>query len=141
MAKQKLILDSSVIIKFILSQGESDIDKANLILERTAANKLQLLAPVLAKEEVGNVIKNRKFSREEKLECWAKFSLIPIKYIDLDFKVGLRILEIALEMDITFYDAEFVAQAENLKISLVTANPKHQKSFGNTKVVALQDYK
>lgn len=50
-------------------------------------------------------------------------------------------LEIATEMKITYYDAVFVALAEKLGATLVTASPKHHVKNRRVRVVPLDSYK
>ena len=141
MRKRKIVLDSSVIVKFLFAMGEDNLSQADALLADVEKGETLLAAPVLAKYEVGNVVRFRKISEVEKLASWDNFEQLPIKYIDLDFSEGRRAQSIAEVSNITFYDAVFVELAERLKAVLVTANPKHQKKFGGVKVIALKDYK
>ncbi len=141
MRKRKIVLDSSVIVKFLFAMGEDNLSQADTLLADVENEEVLLVAPVLTKYEVGNVVRFRKISEVEKLASWDNFEQLPIKYIDLDFSEGRRAQSIAETLNITFYDAVFVELAERLKAVLVTANPKHQKKFGGVKVIALKDYK
>ena len=106
------------------------MSQADTLLADVENEEVLLVAPVLTKYEVGNVVRFRKISEVEKLASWDNFEQLPIKYIDLDFSEGRRAQSIAETLNITFYDAVFVELAERLKAVLVTANPKHQKKFG-----------
>ncbi len=141
MRKRKIVLDSSVIVKFLFAMGEDNLSQADTLLADVENEEVLLVAPVLTKYEVGNVVRFRKISEVEKLASWDNFEQLPIKYIDLDFSEGRRAQSIAEALNITFYDAVFVELAERLEAVLVTANPKHQKKFGGVKVIALKDYK
>lgn len=141
MNKTKVVLDSSVIVKFIFSEGEDNLTQADALLADVKRGTLFLLAPILSKYEVGNVIRFRKISEVEKIACWSNFEQLPIKFVDLSLSDGNRVQTIAEVSNITFYDAVFVTLAKKLGVVLVTANPKHQKKFGGVKVVALKDYK
>ena len=140
MAKQKIILDSSVIVKFLFSEGEEYLHQADQLLHETREGAIDLLAPVLSKYEVGNVIRFRNMTITEKQVNWDNFGLVPIKFIEMQEKDGRRALDIAEMFKITFYDAIFLALAERMKAILVTANPKHQKKLAGVKVVDLKDY-
>jgi len=139
-AKQKIILDSSVIVKFLFSEGEEYLRQADQLLHETREGAIDLLAPVLSKYEVGNVIRFRNMTITEKQVNWDNFGLVPIKFIEMQEKDGRRALDIAEMFKITFYDAIFLALAERMKAILVTANPKHQKKLAGVKVVDLKDY-
>lgn len=141
MKKRKIVLDSSVIVKFLFAMGEDNLSQADALLADVENEEVLLAAPVLAKYEVGNVVRFRKITEVEKLAIWDNFEQLPIKYIDLDFSEGRRAQNIAEILNITFYDAVFVELAERLKAVLVTANPKHQKKFEGVKVITLKDYR
>lgn len=141
MKKRKIVLDSSVIVKFIFSEGEDNLKQADALLGNVKDGYLSLLAPTLSKYEVGNVIRFKKISEAEKMACWSNFEQLPIKFVDLNLSDGDQVQTMAEVTNITFYDAVFVVLAKKLGVLLVTANPKHQKNFGGVKVVALKDYK
>ena len=140
MENTKIVLDSSVIVKFIFSEEEDNLKQADALLEDAKSGRLSLLAPSLSKCEVGNVIRFRKMTEAEKMACWRNFKKLPIKFIDLNLSDGSLVQTIAGSTNITFYDAVFILLAKKLGVPLVTANPKHQKSFSGVKVVNLKDY-
>ena len=140
MKNTKIVLDSSVIAKFIFSEGEDNLEQADALLADVKNGHLSLLAPSLSKCEVGNVIRFRKMTEAEKMACWKNFKKLPIKFIDLNLSDGILVQAIAESANITFYDAVFILLAKKLGVPLVTANPKHQKVFPGVKVVNLKDY-
>lgn len=140
MKKRKIMLDSSVIVKFIFSEGEDNLKQADALLADVKSGHLFLLAPSLSKYEVGNVIRFKKISQAEKMACWSNFEQLPIKFVDSSLSDGNLVQAIAEAANITFYDAVFIMLAKKLGVPLVTANPKHQKTFPGVKVVNLKDY-
>lgn len=56
----KLVIDSSVIVKWLNTTDEGNLEKADKILADALQRKVELLAPELAKYEVGNVLLIRK---------------------------------------------------------------------------------
>ena len=102
--------------------------------------KIILVAPFLARYEMGNVIRFRDMTPTEKAVNWDNFCLLPIRYMDTTITDGRKALIIAETAGITFYDAVFMALAGRLNATLVTANPKHQKRFPGVTVVELKEY-
>lgn len=142
MARTQLwVIDSSVVVKWVLAENEDWRDQAKLLLERLKNGEVVLTAPVLAKYEVANAIRHKSISDLEKIDCLEQIYGVPVKYYSLSEKQAVTALVLASDLEITFYDAVFIELAKRLGIGLVTANPKHQKKFGGVKVVALKDYK
>lgn len=136
----KLVIDSSVIVKWVNSQDEDYLDQADKLANDSRAGKVKLLAPELAKYEVGNALWKKGLDLPQ-----AKISLSTIYAGSVEFirqteSQAIRAMEIALDKKITFYDASFLSLAEGLNAVLVTDNPKHQKIFPGVKVISLKDY-
>lgn len=136
-----LVLDSSVIVKWLNSVDEKDIEKADEILAETLNGKLELIVPELAKYEIGNVLLlKKKLSVEE-----AEFSIqalynYPIQFISESEELAHETYKLAANLGITYYDASFLALAKQYDALLVTENVKHQGKTGEVKVKSLQDY-
>ena len=137
---QQIVVDSSVIVKWLVAEKEEWMEQALDLLDRVRKGKVEIIASVLAKYEVVNAIRHKSLSDPEKNLCVDNFYDLPIKYLDVSRKQAQQGRKIAEEASITYYDAVFVELAERLKVILVTANPKHQKKFRRIKVVALKDY-
>ena len=136
----KIVVDSSVAVKWLSDEEEQYIRQADLILEHAAREKLELAAPVFMKYEVGNALRYKKISEDGKLEILRKFYGIPIKFYGISAKQAKTAFEMARQAGITFYDAVFMELAQRLKAALITANPKHQKDFSGVKVINIKDY-
>lgn len=52
----KLIVDTSVIIKWLSQNNENFLEQANLILHHVQEGKVDIFSPELVKYEVGNVL-------------------------------------------------------------------------------------
>lgn len=137
---QTWVVDSSVILKWILTHKEDWLDQADLLLRRFEAGKIKLAAPILAKYEVANAIRFKSYSNQEKLDFIKRFSEIPLKYYQVSPDQIIKTMILANDHGITFYDAVFMELAHRLNATLITANPKHHKSFPGVKVVDLKDY-
>lgn len=136
-----LVLDSSVIVKWLNSVNENDIEKADKILAETLKGKLELIAPELAKYEIGNVLLLKKKLPKDK----AEFSIqalynYPIQFIPESEDLAKDAYFIASDLGITYYDASFLSLAKQYDALLVTENIKHQGKSGSVKVVSLRNY-
>lgn len=143
MKKKILILDSSVIVKWLNSQNETFLEQADKILKQVEKGKAEIIVPELVKYEIGNAILNKKLTLPETKSCLATLYAIPISFIPLDLETAQRTMEIASQLNITYYDASFLSLAEKWEAVLITDNPKHQKKSirGKVKVIAIKDYK
>jgi predicted nucleic acid-binding protein len=138
---KKLVLDSSVIIKWLNTVRESHTEQADKILSEAIEGKIELLAPELAKYEISNaLLLSKKLSaREIKTPLKALYSY-PITFIKLSRDLANETYQIAARKKITFYAASFIALAEQENATLVTENLKHQGKNTRTKVLSLADY-
>lgn len=134
------VVDSSVILKWMLSHKEEWLDKADVLLKRFESGEIKLVAPILAKYEVANAIRFKSYSISEKIILIKHFLRIPLKFCQSSPNQIIKTMALADDCQITYYDAVFIELANRLNATLVTANPKHQKKFSGIKVVALKDY-
>lgn len=137
----KVVIDTSVAVKWVSDMDEQNVDKADLILEKASKEQVEIAAPIFMKYEMGNALEYKKLAEEERFECLRQFYDIPIKFYPISMKQAVETLRIALKMKIPYYDAIFMELAQRLDAELVTANTKHQKSFEKVTVVGLENYK
>lgn len=136
----QFVVDSSVIVKWLVAEKEEWMGQALELLDKVKSGEVKVAAPVLAKYEVINVIKHKSLTSPEKTLCIENLYDLQIKYFDVSKKQALNGWDIAEKMAITFYDAVFMELAQRLDATLITANPKHHKSFRGVKVVDLKNY-
>ena len=138
---KKIIVDSSVIIKWLHKENERYLDQASKILEDVKNGTVTLLAPELAKYEVGNALLfGKKLSTDQAKIPLAAFYLLPIQFAVQSEQSAILTYEIAEKMKITYYDASFIALAHQENAVLITDNPKHQGKDNEIKVVPLSEY-
>lgn len=138
----RVVVDSSVILKWLYHEDEKYLDQASLLLSRAVNEKVALHAPELAKYEVGNVLLvAKKLSTNYGEEALETFYSLPIIYANLSGKLSIDTFLIGVQCGITFYDAAFIALAKQEDAVLITDNPKHQQKFPGVKVIALKNYK
>ncbi|MFN3649267.1 MAG: type II toxin-antitoxin system VapC family toxin [Armatimonadota bacterium] len=139
----QVIPDSSVAVKWVLP--EPDSQQARELLEAYTRGELELTVPDLAFAEVGNILWKRSrfhgLSAADALAAVAAFSALSIPSVAnrelLDDAVPL-----ALTHQISVYDALFIALAQRLGGTLVTADERLVNVFGPSQdeVVLLKDW-
>jgi len=136
-----LIVDSSVIIKWLSEDRENNLENADRILSDAQTGKVELVAPELAKYEVGNVLLfSKKLSSEQATITLAEFFNLPITYIPESEKQAIETFTLAFDLGITYYDAAFLSLAKQYNATLVTENVKHQGKSSEVKVTSLEEY-
>jgi len=139
---QKTVVDSSVIIKWLNTDNEQNLEEADLLLHQAKEGKIELVAPELAKYEVGNVLlKGKQLTPQQAMTSLGTVYSLPLTYIPDSKELSKDSYSLAYKAGITYYDASFVSLANSLGASLVTANPKHQAVSGSVDVIPIQDFK
>ncbi|MBI2036413.1 type II toxin-antitoxin system VapC family toxin [Candidatus Microgenomates bacterium] len=138
---QKTVVDSSVIVKWLNTDNEQNLEQADRILKEARDGKVEIIAPELSKYEVGNVLffGKKLTSEQANIPLYWLFHL-PITFISLSEELAHKTFSIAERFKITFYDAAFLALAELENAVLVTDNIKHQGKTKEVKVIPLAKY-
>lgn len=133
---RKIVLDTSVIIKWFTKEIKSSVAKA--YLEDFRKGKYQIILPELIKYELGNaILKGKKFSFYKAQKVFSTFYSFPLIFMKENESQSLLTYKIAQKLNITYYDASFLALAKLQKATLITANPKHQKKTAGIKIQTL----
>lgn len=138
---QKIVVDSSVIVKWLNTDYEQNLDQSNQVLKDVQSSKIEIICPELVKYEIGNVLlfgKKLSSKRANILLHWLFH--FPIKFIPNSEELSKETFSIAEGSGMTYYDATFVALAKLEDAVLITDNPKHQGKTSAVKVIALKDY-
>lgn len=137
----KVVIDTSIIVKWLNKNNEKNIDKADKIMEDALRGGVELLAPELAKYELGNVLLKGKqlVPREAYISLSTVYSL-PINFITESEDLSKETYNLAFNLRITYYDATFISLAKQYNATLLTDNVKHQGKSAKIKVKSLQDY-
>ena len=141
MKKKILVIDSSVMVKWINSQNEDNLEKADQIRHDARLEKVELIAPELAKYEIGNALLYKSISLPASKVSFSAIYEVPISFYPLNHKSAIETMEIAKENSITYYDAAFIQLAREKNATLVTANPKHHRQFKDIRVIDLKNYR
>lgn len=136
-----LIVDSSVIVKWLNQTNEQNIDQADKIMEDTLSGKVELIAPELAKYEVGNVLLlGKRLTINEAVISLGTLHSLPITFVTESEDLAKQTFNIAGSISCTYYDATFLSLAKQYNGTLVTDNIKHQGKAPEIKVINLADY-
>jgi predicted nucleic acid-binding protein len=119
------ILDASVAAKWYL-RDEKDTTKADAILHGHVRGTAPLLAPQLIRYEVTNsllrAVRSNRINHDYAQRATRRFYALPIvEPSDSEERLAVA-LELAYGMGISFYDAVYVALAEELGRQVVTAD-------------------
>ncbi|MBI2430526.1 MAG: type II toxin-antitoxin system VapC family toxin [Candidatus Levybacteria bacterium] len=137
---KSLVIDSSVIVKWLNQTKEQNLEQADKILQQARNNEVELLAPELAKYEVGNVLITKGVAYNEVEISLTMLYSFPITFIPESLDLAEQTYNIADRLEITYYDASFLSLAKQYDAILVTDNIKHQGRDSNIRVIALKDY-
>ena len=140
MKRKLLVIDTSVMVKWVNSQDENYLDQANKILKDTQDGKVELLTTELAKYEVANALLYKNMGLPQTKASLGTIYALPIEFHPLSAESAEETLIIAHENKITYYDAAFISLAKEKNATLITANPKHQRQFPGLKVIDISNY-
>ena len=137
----KIVADTSVIIKWLNKTNEGNVEKADQIMESAIKGDIELVTPELAKYEIGNVLLKGKqlLPNEAYISLGTAYSL-PINFITESEELAKETYSLASDLNVTYYDASFIALAKQYNATLVTENIKHQGRSTKVKVKYLKDY-
>ncbi len=136
-----VVVDSSVIIKWLNTKDEENIAEAEKVLKKAQAGKIRLFAPEIFRYEIGNALLSKKLEQAEAFDTLETAYDLPVTAVGEVKELAFESYKLAQTYGITYYDASFVSLAKQINAVLVTANPKHQAKVKDIKVIALKDYK
>src|SRR3989344_3165883 len=133
---RKIVIDTSVIIKLLNTKDEQNVEGARRVLDEALDGRIELLAPEIAKYEIGNsLLKGKRLTvPEARIALDAAYSL-PIEFVAETKESALNTYKYALKFELTYYDASFVSWASHYGAALVTDNIKHQGKVRRVKVI------
>jgi predicted nucleic acid-binding protein len=138
-----LVLDSSVVAKWLLP--EADTAKSHQLIEHAVASGSRLIVLDLVFPEVANAIwkryRQRIINREEARELLEALMRSPVT-VEPATCVLNSAFEIAMAYDRAIYDALFVALAQQLELTGITADePLFNAVHANfQRIVLLRDF-
>ena len=126
---EQVVSDASVVVKWFIQEEYSD--KALKLRDMHVNGEVYVTAPELLPFEVLNALKYSGLFKLEELKIAAiSLSSYGIELYSLEGKLAEKALEIAVERDITVYDAAYIALAQELNTILYTADRKLIRKVG-----------
>lgn len=120
---EKVVVDASVVVKWFVDEVYSE--NARKLRDEYINGNLEILAPELMPYEVLNALKYTKlFDKRELVTVARSLTLYGFRLFPLIGKLAERTVEIAMERDVTVYDASYVALAEEQNAKLYTADER-----------------
>ncbi len=126
------VLDASVILKWFVN--EVDSDRALKLREEFFAGEREIVVPDLLLYEVGNaLLYNATFATDEIQEALNTLFGMEIEIITPTSALLAKTIELARSLNVTCYDATYIALAEELEFEFVTADERfYRKVEKNT---------
>lgn len=131
-----VVTDSSVIIKWFCE--EEDTPKALALREKFHLGEAEIAIPDLSLYEVANALRHNKSITEDDVKA-AVGSLVKmgLDIIVPTMDVFELAISIAFRYNITLYDAYFVALAQSLRFTFITADEALHRKVKNLSFVSL----
>jgi predicted nucleic acid-binding protein len=131
-----VVLDASVILKWVLdAETEPGHAAASRLLDRYQQGELNLLVPPLWLYEVGNTLCLKRPA--DAFAALTALCDLGLSEVPFDRGVIQRAVVLAQSHGLTFYDASYLAVAEEEKTVLVTADGKFYRRLPAGLPVAL----
>ena len=135
-----MILDASVIAKWFLE--EEGTEKSLRIRDKYFKGEIDIVVPDLLIYEVLNVLRYRDFNEEEIDKAMNSLFSMDIFFVDPSKRGMSSTTKIALEEDLTIYDATYVSLSDQFETKLITADKElHNKTKEAHNVQNLQKLK
>ncbi len=117
------VLDASVILKWFIEEGGSK--KAVLLKDAHARGEITITVPDLLILEASNVLRhNSAFSQSKTIECIKYLYDLKLDIVTPVLDITIATIQLAYKRNITFYDAIYIALAQELEFQYVTADKK-----------------
>ena len=141
MPMDAIVVDASIVVKWLNQEKEQSTEKAFAVLESAREGRVDLISTDILIHEVFNALVRGKGVRGEHLQkAFTAFCLFPISIIPTDKTLIASTILIAEQYGMTIYDALYVALAIDEDVILLTANIRHQGRMKRVAVVDLADW-
>jgi len=117
------VLDTTVIIKWFHRVGEDDLDAARVLREAYLNGDLDITIPDLLLYEFANVLRFKtRLDQADTAEMIRSLWMLGLTVSRINHTLVSSMVDIAYRYNLTIYDAAFVALAQNLPATFVTAD-------------------
>ena len=126
-----LVVDASVVLRWFVEQ-EPGADAARAWLERFAEDADLFIAPDLLRFEVlgGLARLQRQHDEGWARTAFGRFERLGLRLIPTDLEIALRAIDLSRTLGIGGYDAVYLAHAESLRTSWLTADQRVLRQLG-----------
>ncbi|HYB72755.1 MAG TPA: type II toxin-antitoxin system VapC family toxin [Candidatus Sulfotelmatobacter sp.] len=119
----RIVVDSSVLIKWFKARNESLVVEARALLEEVERRPLEVHVPALLLYEVGNILLLKaRLSRAAMDHALDRLADLPCTVAPPAAPLLKRAARLGRDYGLTFYDASFLALAVELDCPLITAD-------------------
>ena len=131
---EKIVVDASLVVKWFITEEYSNL--ALQIRDRFINGQLELFAPNLLHYEVLNALKySNLFSLDNLLDAIISLENYGIIQVPLNGDYAHKTMKLALDLNISIYDAAYVGLTDTLGICAYSADKKLvdtvNKDYGN----------
>jgi predicted nucleic acid-binding protein len=115
----RLVIDSSVAVKWFVAEGESGVAEALALLDEHLSRQRVLAAPSHILLEVLNALRSRGLNESEMQVAARGLLALQLELTPIE-KLAERAAGISARCGLTMHDAAFAALADGLGVELVT---------------------
>ncbi|MEK9143942.1 MAG: type II toxin-antitoxin system VapC family toxin [Patescibacteria group bacterium] len=120
-----IIVDASVVYKWIIHEQDEAVGAALLLRDRYIAGDARVSAPDLLLYEIANILAYKaSLSRLDAQEAWKNFLLLDLPVVTATRIFVGECLTFSRQYHISVYDAAYVILAKIKQCDLVTADKK-----------------
>ena len=131
-----LVIDTSVIVKWYSAHREPGFERARALLQQHTHRRDQLHVPMLALYETGNALRyGGRLSAQEQLRCLTDLFAVGLAVHPLTVTGAALAHEVSCLFGVSFYDACFVALAQELGLSFITADERLCRQLSSLPIV------
>jgi predicted nucleic acid-binding protein len=119
----RIVVDSSVLIKWFKTRDEDLLAEARALLDEVETRPLDVHVPALLLYEIGNILLLKSGMKPAALdEALRSLEALPFSVAPPATPLLRRAARLGRQLDLTFYDASFLALAIELDCPLITAD-------------------
>ena len=142
MARQTLVVDASVGIKWFSAVGEAHVAEARALLLEYARGSLNLVVPELFYHEISNALVHKEsLSIEQLLAAMTTLCALNMTTFPANAEHLQTAAQLARKVDITEYEACYAVAAIQNGCPLITANPRHQSKEFDCEVIPIEQWR
>ena len=120
---EQIVVDANVVVKWFIE--EKDSSKARILRDKFIGKEIKLITPSLLYFEVMNALKYSKlFNQAELNDAGESLENYGFNIITIKKKIREQMVKIAVEHDLSIYDASYLGLSIAMETILCTADEK-----------------